>query len=423
MLFRIGKDPKANRLFFLCALAYFSSYLMRYDYGAALSEIVSAEHITKSDAGLVSTALFIAYAVGQIVSGILGDKIKPYRLIFFGLSLTALINILMPFAPGNVAMTVLWGINGFAQAMLWPPLVRLMAENFDRDEYRKAVVNISLACAAATIGVYLLAPLCIRISGWRLLFFADGSFGILVAVFWILYVPRHLIWKGIRKEERPAEEAAAETAPLNAAPKDASLPLTRVFAVTGIFPIMAAILMQGTIRDGVTTWTPRMLAEVFRIENADSILITVLLPILTVISLKVSEAVNHRFFRNEVNCAMFLFAVSFTASVILWLFGDVNVILTVALAGIAVSAIHGVNLMLICDVPGRFGRYGRISTVSGVLNMFTYVGSAASTYGFALIVEAFDWKALMLAWVLIDGIGILMLLLAMRRWKRFITSD
>ena len=114
---------------------------------------------------------------------------------------------------------------------------------------------------------------------------------------------------------------------------------------------------------------------------------------------------------------------TFTAAVILWLFGDVNVILTVALAGIAVSAIHGVNLMLICDVPGRFGRYGRISTVSGVLNMFTYVGSAASTYGFALIVEAFDWKALMLAWVLIDGIGILMLLLAMRRWKRFITSD
>ena len=421
MIFRIGKDPKANRLFFLCALAYFSSYLMRYDYGAALSEILSAENIAKSDAGLVSTALFVAYAVGQIVSGVLGDKIKPYRLIFFGLSLTALINILMPFAPGVTAMIVLWGINGFAQAMLWPPLVRLMAENFERDEYRKGMVNISLACAAATIGVYLLAPLCIRISGWRLLFFVDGGFGILVAVFWILYVPRHLIWKGLRQEkEAPAEVSSEAVKPV---PHESSLPLARIFAMTGIFPIMAAIIMQGIIRDGVATWTPRMLAEVFSIQNADSILITVLLPILTVISLKVSEAVNHRFFRNEVNCAMFLFGISFGASLILWFFGDVSVILTVAMAGIAVSAIHGVNLMLICEVPGRYGRFGRISTVSGILNMFTYVGSAASTYGFAVIVEIFDWKTLMLCWVLIDAIGILMLLLAMRKWKRFITSD
>ena len=423
MLFRIGKDPKANRLFFLFALAYFSSYLMRYDYSAALSEILSAENIAKSEGGLVSTSLFIAYAAGQIVSGILGDKIKPYRLIFFGLSMTALINILMPFAPNYIVMIVLWGINGFAQAMLWPPLVRLMAENFVRDEYRKAMVNISLACAAATIIVYLLAPLCIRISGWRLLFFTNGGFGILVALFWILYVPRHLIWKGVKEAESSHAAVSEETAPANSLTADKTVPLAKVFAITGIFPIMAAIIMQGLIRDGVTTWTPRMIAEVFSIENADSILITVLLPILTVISLKVSAAINQKFFRNEVNCAMFLFGVSFTASLLLWIFGDVSVILTVALAGIAVSSIHGVNLMLICDVPGRFGRYGRISTVSGLLNMFTYVGSAASTYGFAVVVEQFDWKALMLCWVLIDGIGILMLFLAMRRWKRFISEN
>ncbi len=419
-MFRIGRDPKANRLFLLCALAYFSSYLMRYDYSAALSEILSSENIAKSEAGLVSTALFIAYGLGQIVSGVLGDKIKPYKLIFFGLSLTALINVLMPFAPGVAVMIVLWAINGFAQAMLWPPLVRLMAENFEPDEYRKAVVNISLACAAATIGVYLLAPLCIRISGWRLLFFVDGGFGAAVAAFWILYVPKHQIWKGLKKREEASGKPPAAAA---VSSENASLPLTRVFAMTGIFPIMDAILAQGTIRDGVTTWTPRMLAEVFSIENADSILITVLLPILTVISLKISEAINHRFFRNEVNCALLLFGISFTASLLLWFFGEVNVILTVVLAGIAVSAIHGVNLMLICEVPGRFGRFGRISTVSGILNMFTYVGSAASTYGFALIVEQFDWKTLMLTWVLIDGIGILTLLLAARKWKKFISEE
>ena len=41
---------------------------------------------------------------------------------------------------------------------------------------------------------------------------------------------------------------------------------------------------------------------------------------------------------------------------------------------------HGVNLMLISRVPAYFDRYGKISTDSGLLNTFTYIGSGISGF-------------------------------------------
>ena len=412
-MFRIGSDKKANMLFFFCVLAYYSSYIMRYNYSAALSEIITAEGIPKSSAGLVSTALFFAYGLGQIASGILGDRMKPYKLIFGGLTVAALINAFMPLAGSVGAMTALWAVNGFSHSMLWPPLVRMMSENFDEPSYNKAIVNISLACAAGTISVYLLAPLCIWLSGWKLLFFVSGGFGLLVAVGWILYVPGHQLQK--TQEGTNSESCAGKVQR-----KTTDIGVWHLFAIAGVFPVLAAVFAQGCIRDGVTTWVPKMLAEVFSMENTDSILITVLLPILTVIALKITAAVNNKFFRNEIDCAFALFFVSFAACTALIFAGNISAALTLALAGIAVSSIHGVNLMLICGLPSHFGKYGKISTVSGIVNTFTYIGSAASIYGFALIQENFGWNVLIITWVGLDLLGLFALSLAKKKWRKFI---
>ncbi len=412
-MFRIGSDKKANRLFFFFAFAYFTDYLMRYDYGAALSEIITQEGIQKSSAGLVSTALFFAYGLGQIISGVLGDRVKPYKLVFGGLLSAAIVNLLMPLAGSVTMMTVLWAINGFASSMLWPPIVRMMAENFDTEEYRVALVNISLACAAGTILVYLLAPVCIWISGWKLLFYVVGVLGTVVAIGWISYVPSHQIGKGKYepKEKTNPEKTTSHTRDLS---------IGYLFGIAGVFPVLLAIISQGTIRDGVSTWVPKMLAEIFTMPDSSSILITVLLPILTFIALKITDYLYVHFFPNEVDCASVLFLTSFIACGALVFVSKWNVVLTLVLSGIAVSAIHGVNMMLINRMPGYFGKYGKISTVAGIMNTFTYVGSAASTYGFAIIQERFGWTVLIITWVALDAVGLITLAIARNKWKKFI---
>ena len=47
-------------------------------------------------------------------------------MIFTGLSAAAVMNLLMGFFETFLLMAVVWGINGYAQAMIWPPIIRII---------------------------------------------------------------------------------------------------------------------------------------------------------------------------------------------------------------------------------------------------------------------------------------------------------
>ena len=73
----------------LCCAIYFVSYITRLDFSATMAEIIQKGVLSESSAGLIGTILFIAYGSGQIVSGILGDRISPGLLIVIGLSVAS----------------------------------------------------------------------------------------------------------------------------------------------------------------------------------------------------------------------------------------------------------------------------------------------------------------------------------------------
>ena len=68
----------------LCVV-YFTSYISRLNFSAVMAEIIKEDVLTKTQAGVIGTALFISYGVGQLISGWLGDKIKPHFIIFIGI--------------------------------------------------------------------------------------------------------------------------------------------------------------------------------------------------------------------------------------------------------------------------------------------------------------------------------------------------
>lgn len=74
------------------------------------------------------TGCFVTYGIGQLLCGFLGDKFQPRKMIFTGLAATSLCNLLAALFPRMEVIIPLWCLNGFFQSMLWPPLVRIMAE-------------------------------------------------------------------------------------------------------------------------------------------------------------------------------------------------------------------------------------------------------------------------------------------------------
>ena len=171
-------------LFLLCWGAYFTSYIGRLNYSSAMSVMVEENIMTFSQAGLVSMIYFLTYGIGQICNGILGDHLKPRNMIFAGLFFSGTANLLMGTAGGFLMMVVLWGINGYAQSMIWPPMIRIFAQKYSEEMRMKCSVDIASSMAAGTLMSYFLSGCAIKLGGWRGVFVMACGLLLFFSVVW-----------------------------------------------------------------------------------------------------------------------------------------------------------------------------------------------------------------------------------------------
>ena len=389
-----------KKLAVLCCTVYFVSYITRINYAAVLAEIISDLGITKQLASIAVTGSFITYGFGQIISGIIGDRFKPHNVILFGIIGSSAINLSMTFLPNICFMNALWCLNGFFQALMWPPLVRLVSEHFKSSDYVRVIARITQGSYAATIAVYAIAPIIITVSGWKTVFGICGTIGLAFGIVWLM-ATKSLQYSASRSHTEERQR----------------LPVKQLLSV-GIIPILVAIIMQGFLRDGITTWMPTYISEVFNLGSSISILSTAILPVFSIISLgivtKIGEKIN-----NELKSAFLFFITALFCNIILIAFFSETAILDTVTMAIITSCMHGINLMLIGNVPYHFSRFGKVSTISGILNSATYIGAAVSTYAFAVISDKMGWNFTVCVWAAIAAFGAFMCLLCIKKWKAF----
>ena len=400
------KNKNQNILVLMCSLVYFISYVTRVNYQAIISEIVASEGISKDVASFAITGLFITYGTGQIICGILGDKIKPQNIMLSGLFISTLMNVLLPLYVNPVYMAVIWCINGFAQAMMWPPIVKILTTYLDDYAYSKSCVTVSYGSQIGTIVVYLLSSMFAALNSWRMLFFvsaAAGVIGIIVIKTCLDKATNALI--PVERKVEGEENVQTKTFKVS----------TWIFVILGV---MLAIMLQGSLRDGVTTWMPSLINEVYGIDTSGAIVTSIVLPIFSIFCFNLSQKLLNKYFKNEIVCGGVIFAFVFVVSCLMWLFHDDSFILTVILNMLIVGGVHGVNFVLVCIAPKRFRSYGNIATMSGILNFSTYVGSALSTYGFAVISEQSGWSTTIGMWIVIAALGALMCFMSAKKWEK-----
>lgn len=395
---KITDRKQVHKIMFMFAVTYMVSYITRINFGAVIAEVIRDMSATKSELSVVVTGSFITYALGQVVSGMCGDRINPKLLVFWGLIATALMNITIPLLTTPTQMTIVWGINGFAQAFMWPPMVRMMAEYFNGDDYNNSCIFVSWGSSAGTIIVYLVAPLIITLSGWKNIFYFSATIGIVMAFLWYKVCPNNVTAKSTREVKS----------------EDTSAPfITPVLVV-----IMIVVILHGAVRDGIITWMPSFLSETFNMSSSVSILSGIVLPIFSVICLQVASAIFNRFFKSPVAGASLFFAAGAVCCAILSVVAGKDAVSSVIFSALASGFMHGVNLMLISILPRYFSRQGRVSTVSGLLNACTYGGSAISTYGIALIAENLGWNSAIVTWTILALAGTGLCLISFPSWKK-----
>ena len=400
-----------NSVIFLCSLVYFISYITRINYGSVILEIVHSRGITNTAASAALTGSFVTYGVGQLVSGYMGDKIKPVTLIFAGMMISVVMNILLPFMTNVALMTFVWSVNGFAQAFMWPPLVKYLTNLLSTEDYNRASMCVSWGSYIGTVAVYLLAPFCISLLDWRFVFFISAGCGFAMAIIWLVC--------GKALERRGRGLAAEKKESNEKMPLTEKVHFERKLILMLVFT-MAAIVLQGILRDGITTWMPSYIADTYKIKNSVSILTNVVMPVFAIVVSRVILWIYTKKLNNEEVCAGTMFALGSGASLLLYVLCDKSAPVSVFLSAIITSCMHGANMMLISILPGKFKKYGNVSFMSGLLNSCTYIGAALSGYGMALMSQHFGWDGTIFSWAVIAALGAVICFAISKSWGMFL---
>lgn len=334
-----------NGIIFLCTLAYFASYFSRKTFSVVMVNMLDTDVLTKDVAGLIGTALFVFYGAGQLLSGYLGDKLQPKYLMFSGLMVSAVCNLLLPLMPNGYFMIPVWAINGFAQALLWPPIVRILSDNLSHEKYVTANLVVTCGAHVSTIVLYLYAPLCISIMSWKLVFFTSTVFCVVAGIIFILAMSLVLPKKAENKTSEVAEVVVKET---DVTEKPS---IIDIFVKNGVIPIFVCIIAMGFMRDGIESWLPTLYSDVFEQTSENSILVSVALPIFSIISLFAVRAIHKgKLFNNEVRGAGILFGLSILLCVPLCFLININNsvcrILCLLLACIVCAFMHSCHPIL-----------------------------------------------------------------------------
>lgn len=415
MIQYVLKDYKKSKLIVAALwLVYSASYFIRTCYAASIASIVGEGLYDKGEVGLIGTAFFVCYGVGQLISGLIGDKVNPFVMIVFGASAGAVSCFCMAFTDRLIFMLAVWALNGFFQSMLWSPILRIFSETIDKSLQKKAILNIALSLPVGTICAYLASTVIIKYLNWKYVFVCGGICILLAAV--LVLVVTLCFKKDITVTEiqpnifQNQQSIKSEKSLLSLA------------MMSGLFLIMLPSFLHGMMRDGITNWVPTMITETYGVSASFSVFLTIVLPVFNAFGAYAVAPIYKKLGENEMKTAGVTGMIALVPLVIMLFNNRLPVYAMIVLLALTTSVMYALNYLIISLVPVRFSKYSCTSSVSGILNSAAHIGCALSSYGFGAVSEKAGWNAVILIWIVSAFLTSAFSFLSSRKWKKFMKA-
>ena len=136
------------RIFFLSWLSYAFFYVSRKNFSIVKTTLNEELGFSMVQLGFIETLYASSYMIGQFVSGALGDKFGPRRLLSYGMIGSAVTSILM---GGSISYSIFafsLGFNGLFQSTGWSNNLKAMTPWFDQ-ESRGKITGLWCTCYTA----------------------------------------------------------------------------------------------------------------------------------------------------------------------------------------------------------------------------------------------------------------------------------
>lgn len=374
----------------LCSVSYLAVYIARNILGAVTPQMVDAGY-TEAFIGRISSLYFVCYAVGQLLNGAIGDKIKAKYMICTGLLGAGLANILFSLlAADELSATVAYGATGLFLSMIYGPMTKVVSENVEPLYATRCSLGYTFASFFGSPGAGLLAATL----AWQSVFAVSSAVlaAMAIAGFVCFTV---LERKGVVKYGQYK-------------PKERGVGNIKVLLRHRIAKFSVISVLTGVVRTSVVFWLPTYIAQYlgFSAKTSASLftVITFVISMTSFVAVFVYEKLGH----NMDKTILLMFSTS--AVMFLLTFLVKQPVLNMVCIVLAIMASNGAASMLWSRYCPSLRDTGMVSSATGFLDFLSYMAAATANLIFANAATTIGWGNLILVWFGLMIVGVVIAL-------------
>ena len=385
------KDPKYEfwrlRIFGITWLAYAGFYLTRASFSVAKIGILEDPNLslTVENMGVIDGLYLTAYAVGQFVWGMLGDKVGTRKIVLLGLSMSIVAGFAMGVSSIMLAFGVFALLQGLSQSTGWAPLAKNITNWFS---LRERGVVMGWWATNYTIGGLIGAPIAGLAASyfldWRYAFFVPA---IILAVILILFFllqknkPEDIGLPTIEEyhnEDQLSKDITNDE--ISSAPEEGSWKsIIEVIKNPMVLRLGAVYFFIKPTRYAILFWGPLYISESLGTGMAESAFVNAAFFLAGPFSVLAAGYASDKIFqsRRMPYCVISMFVLA----ILLFFFNDLaSVHSSLVSAGLLFSVgflIYGPDSLVSATAAVDFGTRKGASTASGVINGMGSIGAIA----------------------------------------------
>jgi len=423
----------------ILGLMYASYYMCRYNFRFATPGMVSEFGFDKSAITGILSAWSLAYGTGQLVNGLITDRIGGKAAMLTGAVGTITVNLVFGFGSFTGTFStfaLIWLVNGWFQSFGAPGMIKINAAWFHRSERGTFAGIFGFMIQSGQFAINNLAPLIlagftictwtVAQGDWRWLFRIPPLFTAAMAIL-LAFIPRESPeaagYPGAARDESDAPDGATR-----ATLKEA---FVTIFRHPLVWYYALAYACTGAVRNSSDQLAVLYFAEQLKLDmnNKPSAVIWTmnLMPMVAVLGSFLAGWVSDRFFRGHRSpVAMTLYY--FESLVILMaaavIFSGVvgptpsgiflGCLFLVAISLTANSTHSIVGAAAPMDIGGR----RMAGFASGVIDSFQYYGTAIALPITGALIDRYGWNVwypTMAGFGFLGGCAMLLVILKQRK--------
>jgi len=382
-------------------LMYTSYYLCRYNFSFANKSIADEFGFSYEQISTILSWNFFAYGCGQIVNGLLTDRIGGKRAMLIGAVGTVTMNVLFGLASfwGLLSwFSLLWGLNGYIQSFGAPGFIKINSSWFSEKQRGTFagifgfMINLGRFAAnklmpALLAGFVVLGMWHVPPQHWRWLFWIPAGVASVVAIALAVFVkdtPEQCGYQNLFAGEADHADADARG--------EMGVVFRQIVSNRIVWIMALAYACTGAVRQGIDQWVPRYFQEVYHLDNngAKFQWLVFLMVLAASSGSLLSGWISDRFFQSRrAPVAVGIYIIEVFVLLVATQISTVNSALVFfILVAFTVNSTHSLlGPAAAMDIGGRKAA----AFASGCIDAFQYFGAALATWGLGWVLQHKGW--------------------------------